>query len=335
MAISGLLASGLQTQLDDVNDRRLKELVRQLEEKSRADQLDLQNRTLDSANADRQAGREIQHRTLDMADLKRVDAEHAAQTQQRAAADMAGVLAMPGMSNQDKANEIMGSGLRTGMVDPAKVIEGLTRVEKPVRDPIADHRAMKEIDREFQAPEKPAKPGTHVIGGSLVDDNGKVIFTDPSKEKSGAPTPYSTERAARTVQSVDELMGKVNGHTAGLGSLLANLPATDARNFKAELDTLKANVAFNELTAMREASKTGGALGQISDRESQLLMSALGALDAGQSPANLRQQLQKVKDSVQRWQAAQQGGAPIRPEPSHGAVDPRVDALLKKYGGGE
>jgi len=51
---------------------------------------------------------------------------------------------------------------------------------------------------------------------------------------------------------------------------------------------------------MRAASTTGGALGQVSDREGQLLMSALGALDQGQSPQAFREQLGIIKSSLQR-----------------------------------
>lgn len=155
----------------------------------------------------------------------------------------------------------------------------------------------------------------------------------------GGPSQYSQERNVRNLQSVDELMGKIGNWTAGPGSILANVPGTDARNFQAELDTLKANIAFSELTAMREASKTGGALGQVSDREEKLLSSALGALDAGQSPTNLKTQLQKVRDSIQRWQAV----AGMKPAASHGqavtpsttqGAKPTAAELLKKYGGG-
>ena len=122
-----------------------------------------------------------------------------------------------------------------------------------------------------------------------------------------ATSPYAQERAGRTVQSVDQLLGRVNRWTTGAGSMLSALPETDARNFKAELDTLKANIVFNELAQMREASKTGGALGAVSERELALLESTLGALDQGQSPDNLKRQLAQVKESVQRWQAAQAG----------------------------
>ena len=121
---------------------------------------------------------------------------------------------------------------------------------------------------------------------------------------SAGPSPYAAERSVRILQSVDELMVKVNGWTTGFGSLLSRIPATEARNFEAELNTLKANIAFGELVAMREASKTGGALGQVSDKEGQLLQSALGALDTGQEPANIKAQLQKIHDSLERWYRA-------------------------------
>lgn len=140
----------------------------------------------------------------------------------------------------------------------------------------------------------------------------------------GGPSPYAQERNTRNLQSIDEISKKVNNWTTGVGSVLANIPATDARNFAAELNTLKANIAFGELTAMREASKTGGALGQVSERELALLTSALGALDPGQSPENIRQQLQKIKGSIERWSAAA-GGAPA-PMASHA---PRAGVRIK------
>lgn len=122
-------------------------------------------------------------------------------------------------------------------------------------------------------------------------------------------SPYSQERAQRVKNSVDELTKKVSRWTAGYGSKLAVIPETEARNFAAELDTLKGNIAFNELAAMREASKTGGALGAVSEREMALLSSALGALDPGQSPENLKQQLAKVGETIDRWNRAQRDAA--------------------------
>lgn len=132
---------------------------------------------------------------------------------------------------------------------------------------------------------------------------------------SGTGSPYAVERTARARQAVHEILPKVGAMTAGVGSLLSNAPGTSARDLAAQLTTLKSSIAFNELTAMREASKTGGALGQVSDAEEKMLSSALGGLDQGQSPANLQEQLKKIDASLARWQQAQRDlGADIPEE---------------------
>lgn len=135
-----------------------------------------------------------------------------------------------------------------------------------------------------------------------------------------ASAAYGAERTQRIVSDVDALLPKVSKWTVGPGALLSSAPGTDAANFAAELDTLKGNIAFNELTEMRAASKTGGALGAISNTELGLLSSALGALSTKQSPASFKKQLLKIKASLQRWEAAkaQQVPAPVTPMSSHG-----------------
>jgi len=143
------------------------------------------------------------------------------------------------------------------------------------------------------------------------------VHTGGTAPASG-PSPYMQERTIRNLQSVKELDKKVSGWTTGAGSLLGGLPATEARDFKAELDTLKANIAFGELTAMREASKTGGALGQVSERELALLTATRGALDPAQSPANFRTQLKKVGDSLARWEATAKGKPQTSPQQKGG-----------------
>lgn len=131
----------------------------------------------------------------------------------------------------------------------------------------------------------------------------------------GQPSAYAAERSQRVLDSVRALKDQVSHWNTGVGSSLSSIPATNARDFRAKLDTLKGNIGFGELAAMREASKTGGALGQVSDRELTLLSSVLGSLDTGQSVPALREQLQKIEDSMMRWTAAQGGTA--KPIPSH------------------
>ncbi len=115
---------------------------------------------------------------------------------------------------------------------------------------------------------------------------------------------YQKERITRNLNSLEDLIGQVSGWNTGMGSLIAAIPGTPAADFRADVNTLAANIAFGELTAMREASKTGGALGAVSERELMLLESALGSLDRAQSPEQFRQSLRNIKESIERWQAA-------------------------------
>lgn len=90
--------------------------------------------------------------------------------------------------------------------------------------------------------------------------------------------------------------------TTGLMSIvplaggLATVPGTDAANFKAGLDTLKSQIGFSVLQQMRNNSKTGGALGQVSDRENTLLQQNLAALDRAQSETEFKAALSRIME---------------------------------------
>ena len=137
-------------------------------------------------------------------------------------------------------------------------------------------------------------------GGGGAEDGG----TQAAGEQ------YATERRTRIRDAVTELLPQVAGNV-GAKSYLAGVRGTPQRDFKAALDYLKSNIGFSELTEMRQASKTGGALGQVSNIELQLLTSALGSLDIGQGEAAFNKQLQNIVSSLDRWETAkaQYGGA--------------------------
>jgi len=55
------------------------------------------------------------------------------------------------------------------------------------------------------------------------------------------------------------------------------------------------NIGFDRLQQMRDASPTGGALGQVSERELSTLQAVLGSLDLSQSPEQLTSNLDRLK----------------------------------------
>ena len=85
--------------------------------------------------------------------------------------------------------------------------------------------------------------------------------------------------------------------TGMIGSMARQYPGTAAADIDRILNTIRANVGFDQLQAMREASKTGGALGAVSQQENQLLQSVLGSLDQSLSEEEFRYNLRRLKDT--------------------------------------
>lgn len=82
----------------------------------------------------------------------------------------------------------------------------------------------------------------------------------------------------------------------GMMSKFPNIPGSGATDVQARLETLKSQVGFAVLQAMRDASKTGGALGAVSDRENSMLQSNIAALDTTQSPEAFKAALKRIVD---------------------------------------
>jgi len=88
-----------------------------------------------------------------------------------------------------------------------------------------------------------------------------------------------------------------NFSAGGIGSILSDMPivdqmfGTDARTLKGHINTIKANAGFDKLQAMRDASPTGGALGQVSEREIDFLQATFGDLSQIQDPEVLKEKL--------------------------------------------
>lgn len=98
--------------------------------------------------------------------------------------------------------------------------------------------------------------------------------------------------------TIDEVLPRVGAATAGFGSLLGAIPGTPAADLAANIDTILANVGFEELQAMRDNSPTGGALGQVAVRELELLQATRANISNSQSPAQLKRNLIKLRDQV-------------------------------------
>tara|TARA_R110000744_G_scaffold96403_3_gene186304 strand:- start:2046 stop:3440 length:1395 start_codon:yes stop_codon:yes gene_type:complete len=81
----------------------------------------------------------------------------------------------------------------------------------------------------------------------------------------------------------------------GAGAFLRNIPYTDALELNTQLDVIRANVGFDRLQVMRDNSKTGGALGNISNQEVAFLQATQGSLNQFRSSEDLRATLREIE----------------------------------------
>lgn len=113
----------------------------------------------------------------------------------------------------------------------------------------------------------------------------------------GQVSSYRAEKATNVINQVDEALNMISPYTSGLlGTISGIIPGTGATDLQKAIDSIKANIGFDELQAMRDASKTGGALGQVAVQELNSLQSTLGSLDRKQSPQALYKNLQDIRD---------------------------------------
>lgn len=168
-------------------------------------------------------------------------------------------------------------------------------------------------------------PVVNVNTGDPVPEIGSIpqgyeVFVDPQTGQRamrpipGGPEDTSTADANRTegaavssvnvLETIGDLRTAVENSpnlTTGLwGSLFGNIPGSEGYDANALTNTIRSNLAFDQLQAMREASPTGGALGAVSAPELTLLESNLANLDLGQSTEQVMRQLEVIERDYTR-----------------------------------
>ena len=107
-----------------------------------------------------------------------------------------------------------------------------------------------------------------------------------------------------TSNAVDTALKETGFFTTGMtGKMLSAIPGTSAFELEGTVNTILANLGFSELQAMRNASPTGGALGQVAVRELEMLQSTIASLRMGQSEGKQLQSLATIKKHLDNWKA--------------------------------
>ena len=110
-------------------------------------------------------------------------------------------------------------------------------------------------------------------------------------------------KADKFIRDIDELLenksglDEITGYLAGRTELSAISPA--ARKALAKYNQIAAKGGFQALQDIREMSKTGGALGNVSNQEGKQLQASFAALNRTQEADDVRAALEQIKSDIE------------------------------------
>jgi hypothetical protein len=129
-----------------------------------------------------------------------------------------------------------------------------------------------------------------IPGGPVEAETQKV---QQAQQKAGEQTKQYADIVMEDIGRAREL---ASGWTTGAGSILSGVPGTSANDLRTLTATIRANIGFDRLQAMRESSPTGGALGQVTERELSFLQATMGNLEQSQSTEQFIKNLNRLED---------------------------------------
>lgn len=168
-------------------------------------------------------------------------------------------------------------------------------------------------------PSDTPKPTIVPSGGVILNEDGTVKFRNDKPDASASSEQYQFERIDRIKDSIDRIKQNVRSGTTGRsaslqsGTLFPKFAQTRGYvKLREDLESLKANIFTKELQAMRASSKTGGAIGNVSNLEGTRLSNALVALNQELDAPDLIANLDIAYDSIEKYrkELEKQGGSP-------------------------
>jgi len=152
-----------------------------------------------------------------------------------------------------------------------------------------------------------------VIPGSKTEQ--QLLAAEQAKVSAAETTMRAADVVSEDITSLRSLIKnqKFADPVTGVGGAIVGekggvLAAGSARRTAEErVKTIKANIGFDRLQQMRNESPTGGALGNVSNFEVELLQSVLGSINLDQRPDALLAQLtrlEKIYKEITRKAAA-------------------------------
>lgn len=133
-------------------------------------------------------------------------------------------------------------------------------------------------------------PGS-VAAREAADREKAARVRRETEQQTGGTVIRAIDDAEKTIRTA------VLPTTGFFAERLSGVGGTAARNLREDLNTIRSNIGFDQLNQMRQASPTGGALGNVSNQEIAYLQAVMGSVDQSQSEAQLRRNLRRLREA--------------------------------------
>lgn len=126
----------------------------------------------------------------------------------------------------------------------------------------------------------------------------------------------SATRITSQIEDAKRMVGEGNFGflpVTGMGSFLNMIPGTTGKDLESTISTIESAIARETLQEMRNNSPTGGAMGNVSDKDIELLKSSIASLKTSQSKEQFLRNLQIVENHFNK---VVHGGGVKSPQPN-------------------
>lgn len=194
--------------------------------------------------------------------------------------------------------------------------QGASQVAPPAAPRPATARVPQILPGQLPAPGVIGQPPAQATGPAaglpapapgLTPKQQSEMAEEALKRQTAAAraAPAIISQIGTVVGAIDNALGRATGINTGLiGAARGIIPGTSAYDLRNDAATIKANLGFSELQKMREASPTGGALGQVAVQELEALQATVRSLNPNQSQATIVANLEKVRNHYTKWAEA-------------------------------
>ncbi len=255
-------------------------------------------------------------------------------------------------SGERKADKTLDQALLMGLITKEQKDQMLALQKQAEEDRKSHNQATESIQRkQLELEQQKLGQGKTPPGyRSTTEGNLEAIPGGPADTKLQGALNQDTAMLQNSVAALDRMASTANqllnhpglAGIVGVRGKIPDIPGTDAADARALINTLKSQVGFGVLQEMRNNSKTGGALGSVSDAEGKRLENNLAAIDTTQSLDQIKKQIKDgiidyVEGSKERLRAAynmkHKGGEPIPMSPGKGPAVGTVEGGYRFKGG--